>query len=90
MSNTQSGGIPLPLSLQNIGAPACNLYASFDASVWRTTDGNGATTYSLAIPYVPAFLGQRLYGQWLVRDVGANAADLTATGGARVTLGGFL
>lgn len=89
LSNTQNGATPLPLSLAGFGAPACHLYASVDAPVWRTTDASGAAVYSFAVPYAPTLLGLPLYGQWLVHDIGANAAGLTATGGARVTLGGF-
>jgi hypothetical protein len=86
LSNTSSGGLPLPLDLAAIGMPGCNLLA--DPLVTEVAVGTGSSaTWAFAIPNQPSLVGFVVYGQGFSLDPSANAFGFTATNGARMKLG---
>jgi len=86
LSDTQSGGLPLPLSLDSLGMPGCQLFA--DAMLVDTLFATGATaTWSWTLPAGSQLLGVRFYQQGFVFDPAANAAGLVASNAAAATIG---
>lgn len=86
LSNTVSGGLPLPLDLTAIGMPGCNLLA--DPLVTQVAVGAGTTAiWQFAIPNQPSLIGFVVYGQGFSLDPNANAFGFTASNGARMKIG---
>lgn len=67
-SNTQYGGVPLPIDLGIVGLPGCSLLVAPDLLDLRTATA-GAATRPIALPANPALVGVQLFHQ---------AADLSA------------
>ena len=67
-SNTMWGPNPLPLGMNDIGAPNAVLYVSPDFLFPAVTDANGNASLSLPIPSSPFVT---YFVQWLVKDNGA-------------------
>lgn len=85
-SRTAAGSLPLPLSLQPIGMPGCNLLVSPDASALLVGTANAAT-WSLPVPPAPGLLGFECHVQAFVWDPPANAAGITVSNGGRCRVG---
>jgi hypothetical protein len=86
VSDTSSGGLPLPLDLTPLGMPGCNLLA--DPLVTDLVAGTGPSVlWGLPIPLQPALVGLKLYGQAFSLDLPANAFGFTASNGARFKIG---
>lgn len=82
-----SPGIPLS-QLIATGLPGCPLLSSAEA-VGTSLSVGGASNYSLGIPNNPAFLGIRLYHQFVQTQVGVSGAwlSVSSSNGLRLTLG---
>lgn len=86
LSDTQSGGLPLPLPLDPIGMNGCTLFA--EALVLDLLVAGGTTTtWTLALPGGAALLGLRFYNQGLVLDPAANGLGFTISNAAVATIG---
>jgi hypothetical protein len=71
LSSTQFGGVPLPLPLDGIGLPGCELWTSIELMVTTTTGSAGIAAGHAAvdIPLPPPPVGQGTWGlsaQWWV------------------------
>lgn len=86
-SNTSYGGLPLPLSLQSLGAPNCSLLSSVTATFTSGVDVTGQAVLTLAIPANPALAGYPFYSQWFCLDLAANAFGFTFSNGGAATVG---
>jgi hypothetical protein len=86
-SKTQWGSISLPLNLGFLGAPACNLHASYDILIGSTSNSGGVATTSFMIPNNVVYVGALFYNQAYVVDAGANAAGLALTRGGAGKVG---
>src|SRR5690606_24904999 len=69
-SSTSYGGVPLPLRLSFLGAPACTLYVAPDVTFPVAPQ---APWLTLDLPNQPELIGGTLFLQGLVTDPGANA-----------------
>ncbi len=78
ISNSSWNGTPLPLDLTIIGAPGCNLLASFDVVV---PAGNGSLAVKVPMPTDPKLIGVKFYMQGYAIFPSANAANLILTNG---------
>ena len=86
LSDAQSGGLLLPLSLAALGMPGCQLFA--EALQLDTVAGASSTlAWSWALPAGGALLGLRFYQQALVLDPAANALGLVVSNAAAATIG---
>lgn len=86
LSDTASGGLPLPLPLDPIGMTGCTLFA--EALVLDLLVGAGTTaTWTLPLPGGTALLGARFFNQGLVLDPGLNALGFTISNAAVATIG---
>jgi hypothetical protein len=86
LSDTTSGGLPLPLDLTAIGMTGCSLLA--DPLVTQVATGAGTTAnWAFAIPNQPSLIGFLVYAQGFSLDLGANPFGFTATNGGRMKLG---
>lgn len=87
LSNTSSGGVPLPVSLATIGMPGCDLQV--DPVILTAFLAVGSTAnWVLPIPNDVALLGGDIYAQGGALDVGANAAGLILANHCRLRMGG--
>jgi hypothetical protein len=68
-SNTQWGALPLPATMDLIGAPNATLYSSADILIQTTTDAQGNASVLLPIPAGLPY--NTFYTQWAVKDPGA-------------------
>jgi hypothetical protein len=82
LDNTSWGGIPLPLDLTTLGAPACSLLAAMDGSYAGVTDAQGQATLPIVFPH-PGPIGLTVYGQWAA--VSSNPFGLAVSDGLRIT-----
>lgn len=81
-SNTQYGGVPLPIDLGVLGLPGCSLFVAPDLLDLRTAAG-GAATLTIVLPANPALAGVQLFHQ-----AAELAAGFTATSqGLRLVTG---
>jgi hypothetical protein len=87
-SDAVASGLPLPLNLAALGAPACNLLTSFPVTVATPTDVTGEAVLTLSLPANPAIIGFQLFNQWFVLDPPANAFGFTVSNGGKATVGG--
>ncbi len=79
VSNTQLGGLPLPIELTSLGLPGCSLYVSTEVVLPTATNSVGTAFGSaLSVPTATALVGVRLYGQF---------AAFEASGALRFTPG---
>lgn len=72
LSNAAWNGVPLPMSLATVGAPACSLLASYDIGDVITTNGSGNGTFQFNVPMNFSLLGLHFYNQYAVWDPTAN------------------
>jgi hypothetical protein len=86
-SNTTWGAIPLPFNFGIFGAPLCNLLVSTENVLPTRSDANGIVSKEVYIPRRPAFVGARVYSQFLVLDIGANPFGLTVSGAGTLKVG---
>jgi len=86
LSNTTSGGAPLPASLDGIGMPGCNLYVDPVILDFDVANSQGVADRSIYFSQA-GLLGQHLYSQWFVLKPGANAAGLLSTNGYDLEMG---
>lgn len=70
------GGVPLPFTLDALGAPGCSIYTGVEVPIPMLPLGTRATG-SIALPDVPAALGLRLHFQGAVWNF-ANGAVATS------------
>jgi hypothetical protein len=86
LSDTQSGGLPLPLPLAAIGMPGCDLLV--EALQLDVVPAVGsAASWSWSLPAGSALLGVRFYQQGFVLDPAANAFGFVASNAAVATIG---
>jgi hypothetical protein len=78
-------GLPLPLDLGPIGAPACRVYHEFVAALPYATDASGNSKYALALPANAA--GFQVKATWVVLDAAANPSGFTTSDYATLILG---
>ena len=86
-SDTTFNGLPLPLNLASLGAPACSLLTSVTATFATPTDVTGQAGLTLAIPANPALAGFLFWNQWLCLDLPANAFGFTFSNGGAAVVG---
>lgn len=86
-SNTSSGGTPLPIDLDGLGAIGCQLLIDSVSSESVMTDANGGASSTLAMPSNNALIGLSLFQQWLVLAPGANPLNVLTSNGLERTLG---
>jgi hypothetical protein len=85
-SNQQAGAFTLPLPLDSFGMPGCSARVSSDA-VYFVMGSGGRATLTMPVPVNPSLVGMALYQQGVSVDPGCNAAGLTVSNSARVTVG---
>lgn len=86
LSNTVSGGVPLPFDLGLIGGLGCFLLVDPAATFFATTVGSpgaGSVTIPIQLPPLTFYVGTSLYTQWLVADPAASNGVMSATAGIR-------
>lgn len=84
------GGVPLPFSLQLIGAgPGCLLYTSAELTVPAVTDPTGNASITISLPVNSLLLGGSIFHTWLGIDPGApsNPLSIVATQGLEAVPG---
>ncbi len=87
-SKTKWGGFRLPLDLKTIGAPGCFVYQSLE-NLWPTRlDLRGNVDVILPIPNSPAFLGAKIYSQYLIPSNGKNPLGWYLSNGLETRIGG--
>lgn len=91
LSDQQYGVLPLPIPLDNLGAPGCSLQVSVDYTqlVLGTLTGFSPPTMFYAhtvLPRDPVFAGTRVSGQFAILTPGLNPAGLVMTPHARYDL----
>ncbi len=85
-SDTNAGGVPLPLDVTFLGLPGCSLQTS--AEVFQGLTGGGTTaSYLLSIPNQQSLLGAQLYQQVFVIDPPLNSFGGALSDAARMTVG---
>jgi hypothetical protein len=85
------GGFPLPIALDGLGMPGCNIWQSLDIhSAFPSGSGVGdVASFSVPIPANIFFLGARLHLQAWAPDPAANTAGIVLTNGLTWTIGDF-
>ena len=83
-SQTAWGPVPLPVRLDALGAPGCELLQSLDL-VFPTLPG---TVENLPVPADPGLVGGVVFTQALLLDPAVNALGLYTTNGIRLVVGG--
>ncbi|HEX5054201.1 MAG TPA: hypothetical protein VFZ65_20650 [Planctomycetota bacterium] len=86
-SDTNANGLPLPFSLQPLGAPGCSLLSSSTVTVASLVDAAGQAALTVSLPPDPSLVGFRFYDQWFCFDAAANAFGFTASNGGAATVG---
>lgn len=86
-SATSYNGVPLPLSLQSLGAGNCSLLSSVTATFTSGVDVTGQAVMTLSIPANPALAGFPFFGQWFCLDLAANAFGFTFSNAGAATVG---
>ncbi|MCC6672369.1 MAG: S8/S53 family peptidase [Planctomycetes bacterium] len=89
VSNTQWGGIRLPLDLSAFGAPGCLVHTSFELLLQgRTGTGSMEATFTVGLPAMPSLVGETIYHQAIVLNGFANPLGVALSPALRVTVGG--
>lgn len=83
-SDTAWFAIPLPLNLDFLGAPDCDLLVSPYFQVGRIADSAGRASYGFAIPNDNRLIGLALFAQWAAIS-SANPADWRLSDAVRAT-----
>lgn len=81
-----SGG-SLPFDLGVIGATGCSLLVSTENVLPAAADNTGAAIKTLLIPRNSAYVGARVFAQFVVLDPGANTLGITASNAATLRIG---
>lgn len=76
-------GLPLPIGLAALGAPACVLHTAIDAHELRTN----TTSWPIVIPNSITLLGNRYRAQAFVFDASANPLGATTSNGIALRVG---
>ena len=87
ISKTTWGGSGLPLKLDFIGMPKCQLFVSWDIGWSFFVFSKTQVRWSFQIPADTAFIGIRAYNQAWVIDKKANAAGIAITNAIESTVG---
>lgn len=87
LSDTQSGGVPLPLDLSSLGMPGCAQFVGDLGLLQAAPAAGGAATWSIAMPATPSVVGFEVFFQGLVPDAAANASGLVLTNAGRGVIG---
>ncbi len=82
LSATTWNGLPLPLDLTPLGAPACSVLAAMDLVYPAVTDGSGQAVLPLSFPH-PGPIGLLVHGQWGAGS--PNAFGWALSDGLRIT-----
>jgi hypothetical protein len=86
LSDTRSGGLPLPLPLGALGMTGCVLLVA--ALQLDAVPGSGSTVaWSWTLPAGSALLGLRCFQQGFVLDPAANPFGFVASNAAAATIG---
>lgn len=85
-SNVTWGSLPLPYSLNALGAPNCNLLVSTDDVIQLINQG-GHAVWSLRIPSLAILVGAEFFQQGLVLDRSANQLGVVLSNAARIVIG---
>jgi len=86
-SDTTFSGNPLPLSLQPLGAPGCNVLCSALATFFTPTDPvTGQAVITINVPAAPPLIGMLFFNQWFVLDT-VNGLGLTSSSAGRGAVG---
>ena len=86
-SNTLWGSTPLPMTLQPLGAPACDLLVALDITATMTTDAVGEASLVVNVPNLTALLDVPFYTQFAVLDFAANAMGFAFSNGGAGLIG---
>lgn len=86
-SNSQIGGVPLPLDLTAQGMPGCRLYTSAESVLFAFSDFAGAAQIPIAVAANPALVGLTLHLQGIAADPATNSAGLITSNGLTARLG---
>lgn len=70
--------LPLPFAALSVQAP-CFLLTAIDGSRVAITDATGCASLPIQLPFVPAYRGATIYGQWFVYDPQANARGIVTS-----------
>jgi hypothetical protein len=86
LSDTQSGGLPLPAPLDVLGMAGCQLFADV---IWLDAVVATGTTVAWSLLLTPgsSLLGVRFFQQGFVLDPAANPFGLVASNAAAATIG---
>ena len=84
--NQSWGGIPLPFALDPLGFPGCSALLAPAAQVLLSNVG-GTASWSLSVPFLPAFAGSRFYLQGGVLALGFSPGGLVFSRGLAATIG---
>ncbi len=85
-SDTTWGSLGLPLSLDLIGMPTCQLLVSIDATFVLGNEG-GHAYWTIRIPVLPSLVANSFYLQGFVLDRAANALGATVTNAGEARIG---
>ncbi|MCR9247467.1 MAG: hypothetical protein NXI31_20745 [bacterium] len=89
-SDTNAGGIQLPLALVGYGMPGCELLQSAEVVALPTTRLAGSLAqFTFAVPATPGFLALELYLQAWAPAPTANPAGVIVSNGVAWTIGSF-
>lgn len=80
------GAVPTNIPLDAFGMPRCLLLTQPAVTLAAATNATGGAQVPIAIPPDPGLPGVRFFAQWVIVDLGANAASLVTSNGARVEI----
>ncbi|MHC5066300.1 MAG: hypothetical protein ACYTG5_20265, partial [Planctomycetota bacterium] len=83
---TQFKGIPLPASLDGIGATGCEMLVPPKRVFATFVDAAGIASVSIPVPNNPSVLGLPVYAQWALLDPAANPLGVVVSNGIRTEL----
>jgi hypothetical protein len=84
--NTSWGGAPLPLALDPFGFPGCTALLA-PAAAYSLNNVAGVASWSIAIPFEPAYAGMHFFVQGGVVVLGFNPGGLVFTRGLEGVIG---
>lgn len=80
-------GIPLPFSLNGLGAPGCSLLVEFPVALSGRTTTSGTASTNIPVPNWIELYGLTFYAQDLILDLFANSLGVVTTNAVSTTLG---
>jgi hypothetical protein len=78
LSNTVSGGVPLPIAIPGTGSPGCFQLVSLDATLPVVIDALGRAANPFSIPATLSLIGTHVFEQFVVFDSGAPGGIVTS------------